>query len=236
MKSACARNLESLFPHHLTSLCRPPACEQALQLLKIIHDTRWKSRLEVPYSLNTVFHMQKNVNFSHILCLTASLTNNNHMDWNQEIEEATSCGLFIACSNNTWPMILHAHTHTHTQYLNVMWRNCLDALGFLNTKIWYVGCICLCLMWNTSDPSNCKSSYFVFVQYSPCHSESFNGFRDKLFYLVLLTQDIFYKTFCGYFFLMAQRYVICNNIADGHFVQQKTLLTYTGLLYVRQHN
>lgn len=93
-----------------SSLCRLPACKQALQLLKIIHDTQWTGCLKIPYSLNTVFHMQKKkkVNFSHVLCLTASPTNNNHINWNQEIKEATSCELFIGYSCNTGPMILDA--------------------------------------------------------------------------------------------------------------------------------
>ena len=63
----------------------------------------------------------------------------------------------------------------------------------------------------------------------------FQWFSMKLFYLVLLTQAIFYKTLCGYFFKWP-KYIICNSIVDGQYVQQKTLLTYSGLLYKRQHN
>ena len=109
-----------------------------------------------------------------------------------------------------------ARIHTHTLHLNAMWRNCLDALGFLNTNIWYVGSICLCLMWTTSDPSKCKSSYFNFVQYSPCHSESFNGFLCKVILLGVVDSGYFLQDFLWLFFCMAQRYVICNSTVDGH--------------------
>jgi len=123
----------------------------------------------------------------------------------------------------------HTHAHTHTQHLNVTWRNCLDVLGFLNTKIWYVGCIYLCLMWNTSDPSKCKSSYLSFVQYSPVTQNLSMAFSIKLFYLVLLTRDIFLQNFLWLFFLNGPkvcnlqhycRWTLCSteNTADIHWL------------------
>jgi len=182
------------------------ACKQALQLLKIICDTQWRSCLEMPYSLNTVFHMQKNVDFSHILCLTASPSNNNHTDWNQDIKEATNCKLFIACSNNTGPIILHTHICALSLSLSLSLSALMLCGGtawmhwvFL-TLIWYVGCISLCLMWTTSDPSKFKSSYFIFIQYSPCHSESFNGFLYKVILLGVVDTGYFLQDFLWLFF------------------------------------
>jgi hypothetical protein len=141
--------------------CRSPTCKQALHLLKIIRDTLWSFCLEKPVNSLWILSFtscKKYVEFSHKICHSVFVTNNNHMDWTLEILEATICELFIACSNNTGPMILHTHC-------KVMWRNCVDVLDFLNTNICYIGCVFPCLMWTTAYLRKIQVSYFILLQY-----------------------------------------------------------------------
>jgi hypothetical protein len=81
----------------------------------------------------------------------------------------------------------------------------------------------------TSNPSKCKSSYLIFF----CTNLVGQNLSVVLCEVIVLGGVV-----TGYFLqeFLWPKYVICNSIVDGHTVQQKTLLTYAGLLYMKQHN